>query len=257
LADNSDNLDHLLKAWPFTEGEVLVRCIAGDDGRELLQMRVDLGVLQLETRGRPDGQQPEGFETYYDYLIATAFAEGEGFQLSEQQCMEVDREFYQFYHRRVCWLALKKYSAAMRDAEHTLALMDFTSANTPDPEWAQLHEQYRPFVLFHKIQAEALVGLQRSAPHAAIQTLDRGLAEVERLFEGRGAGEYFEEDPFVLKLREMREAVFEHYRVEPTLEDPTPFQLSLAEQLADAIAKEQYELAAKIRDRIAIRRRGK
>ena len=29
--------------------------------------------------------------------------------MTEEQCQEVDREFVQFYHRRVCWLTLREY----------------------------------------------------------------------------------------------------------------------------------------------------
>ena len=44
----------------------------------------------------------------------------------------------------------------------------------------------------------------------------------------------------MLKLREMRDSVKEHYELGPTL----------TEQLADAIAAEQYEIAAELRDRM-------
>ena len=241
MTKRSQHLDHLLKQWPFEPGQVQVRQMQGGDGRDLLQMRVDMGMLQMEVAGRPDGQSPQGFETYYDYLVSLAFEEGESFELDDDRCTEIDREFYQFYHRRICWLTLKKYPEAIRDATHTLALMDFSSAYAPDPEWSLMHEQYRPFVLFHKIQAEALIQLEANTPEKAVEIIDEGLENLKKLFEKHGADEYFEEDSFVVKLSEMREAVIEHYELGP----------SLAEQLAEAIAAEQYELAAQLRDRIA------
>ena len=45
--------------------------------------------------------------------------------MSAHQCAESDREFIQFYHRRVAWLALRRHDQAIQDADHTLALMDF------------------------------------------------------------------------------------------------------------------------------------
>ena len=45
-----------------------MRQIQGKDGRDLLQMLVEMGILQMETNGRPDGVMQEGFEAYYDYL---------------------------------------------------------------------------------------------------------------------------------------------------------------------------------------------
>jgi hypothetical protein len=150
------DIDRILQEWPFQPGEVLARRVKAADGRQVLQMRVDMGVLQLETDGRPDGQHPGGAETYYDYLIAEAIREGDTFQLSPEQCIEADREFVQFYHRRICWLALREYRRAARDADHSLAFMDFVRKVSADEDWTVSHEQYRPFVMFHRVQAGAL-----------------------------------------------------------------------------------------------------
>lgn len=63
-----------------------------------------MGLLQMETpRVGLMGTWPQGAETYYDYLIAAAIQEGDEFELSEEQCGEADREFVQFYQRRLCW----------------------------------------------------------------------------------------------------------------------------------------------------------
>jgi hypothetical protein len=240
MSDDNRDLDPLLSDWPFEPGQPNVRRIEGADGRELLQMRVDMGLLQFESTGRPDGTQPGGCPTYYDHMMSIAFSEGPGFALNEERCREIDREFYQFYHRRICWLALKEYDKAVLDAEHTLRLMDFSSCNAPDKQWAMVHEQYRPFVLFHRTQAAALSRLEDSNPTAAVSVIDGGLKQLAEVFARHEAEEHFEDDPFVAKLREMRESVVEHFDVAP----------SLAEQLAEAIAAEEYERAAELRDRI-------
>jgi hypothetical protein len=235
-------VDHLLRAWPFAPGQPQVRRIAGDDGREVLQMRVDMGLLQLEATGRPDGEQPHGFATMYDYLVSAAFEEGQQFELSDERRVEIDREFYQYYHRRICWLALQDYARAAADAEHTLRLMDFTSANANDRQWAVMHEQYRPFVMFHHVQSQALTKLQANDPAAAVGVIGDGLDALAKLFAEHGAEEHFEEDLFVTKLREMQASIKSQFALGPTL----------TEQLAEAIAAEQYELAAKLRDKLAL-----
>jgi hypothetical protein len=153
---------------------------------------------------------------------------------------QIDLEFYQYYHRRICWLTLKKYAEAVKDAQHTLSLMDFSTSYAPDPEWSLLHEQYRPFVMFHKIQASALLDLEGSESESAVETIDKGLHSLAEVFEKHDATEHFEEDGFALKLQEMRDSIIKHYELSPPL----------AEQLAEAIAAEQYELAAELRDRM-------
>jgi hypothetical protein len=240
MSKRPQHLDYLLSEWAFAPGQVLVRQIQGEDGRDLLQMRIDLGILQMETKGRPDGVMPEGFETFYDYLVSLAFAEGQSFQLDDERCTQIDREFYQYYHRRICWLTLKKYAEVVEDAKHTLSLMDFSTSYAPDPEWADLHEQFRPFVMFHEIQASALLNLEENEPQSATETIDKGLQSLAEVFEKLDATEFFDEDGFVIKLREMHESIIEHYELDP----------SLAEQLAEAITAEQYELAAELRDRM-------
>ena len=85
------------------------RLLRAADGREVIQMRVELGLLQLEVDNRPDGQRP-GRDTYFEYLRGLAVHEGEDFELTEEQCAAADREFLQFYHRRICWLALREFS---------------------------------------------------------------------------------------------------------------------------------------------------
>ncbi|HEV3418428.1 MAG TPA: UvrB/UvrC motif-containing protein [Pirellulales bacterium] len=237
------DIDRILQEWPFQPGEVLARRVKAADGRQVLQMRVDMGVLQLETEGRPDGQHPGGAETYYEHLAAEAIREGDTFQLSPEQCVEADREFVQFYHRRICWLALREYRRAARDADHSLAFMDFVRKFSGDEDWTVSHEQYRPFVMFHRVQAGALAELEENGPEAAIGEVNRGLDRFRELFAEYEALDRFDTDELVSRLVELKESMRTHYQVGRTLD----------EQLADAVAAEEYELAAQLRDKLARR----
>src|SRR5262249_25497588 len=123
IAVNQD-IDNALQGWGYKPGVVQARLTTARDGRQVVQMRVDLGVLQMEVTGRPDGGRPHGQPTYLDYLKQKARAAARGerpFVLDEEQCQEADREFVQFYHRRISWLALRQYARAVADADHTLA----------------------------------------------------------------------------------------------------------------------------------------
>ena len=234
------DIDSLLRSWDFRPGEVNARLVKTRSGRHVLQMRIDMGVVQMETDLRPDGQRPNGAETYYDYLVGEVIREGENFRLSREQCTEADREFVQFYQRRLCWLSLRDYRRAARDADHSLAFMDFVREHAPDEEWMLSHEQYRPFVLFHRVQAATLAELEEHGPEAAISEINTGLTRFRELFARYDAAEQYAEDELVKRLEEMRESVRRRYEVGRTLD----------EQLADAVKAENYELAARIRDRI-------
>lgn len=241
----AQHIDHILRDWPYDPETVSVRIVTGADQRDVIQMRVDMGVLQLETTGRPDGARPHGNDTYFDYLLGESFRLGKNFAMDEEQCAEADREFVQFYHRRICWLALRRFSEAVRDADHTLAFMDFCRKHSPDEQWTLSHEQYRPFVLFHRTQAAALAELDDGqGPELAVQAINEGLERIRKVFEEFEAEEHFEDDDLVERLVDLRESLRDHYNVGRTLQ----------ERLAEAIEQEQYELAAALRDELAQRR---
>ena len=164
---------------------MIAREVRARDGRTVVQVRVELGVLQMEVGGRPDGTRPHGFATYLDYLRYRAAGRGQApggkappWTMSREHCTAADREFVQFYHRRVAWLALQRYDRALLDADHTLALMDFVCRHGADEEYIASHERFRGLVLFHRTQAAAALALERRKPEEAIDIVREG---VERL----------------------------------------------------------------------------
>jgi hypothetical protein len=240
----SQHIDHILKSWPYEPNGLGVR-IVDAKGREVIQMRLDMGLLQMECEGRPDGARPHGFPTYFEYLRNLVKGERQGFQLDESQCLQVDREFVQYYHRRICWLQLGNFERAVHDADHTLRLMDLCLAHSPSDAWTASHEQYRPFVMYHRTQAAALDHLQRDGQaELAIEEINRGLEGLKGVFAKHELDEQFDDDELVRRLVEFQETLRTRYDIKRTLH----------EQLYDAIASEQYELAAQIRDRIANRK---
>jgi hypothetical protein len=202
----NQDIDAALRGWDYKTGMVQARLVQAKDGRQIIQMRVDLGLLQIETTGRPDGTRPHDCATYFDYLkkqARVADRAGQSFVLSEEQCEEADREFMQFYHRRICWLALRNYLRAVADADHTLAFMDFICDHAPSEEYALAHEQYRGFVLFHRTQAAAAESVEHGDPETAIDAIHEGLSLMRQFFAAREAEELMDEDGMVQQLRKM------------------------------------------------------
>ena len=101
----SQDLNALLQEWPYEPGEIRVRTIVGTDGREKIQMRIDLGILQMETRGRPDGERPFGHDSLHDYHRARfdqhvrEHGSANGFSLSSEECSGLRQESLQYYYR--------------------------------------------------------------------------------------------------------------------------------------------------------------
>ena len=86
----------------------------------------------------------------------------------------------------------------------------------------------------------AHAALEEGGPEGAISEINAGLARFRDLFVRYDAEEQYADDELVRRLLEMRESVRQRYEIGPTLD----------EQLAEAVRAENYELAAKIRDRI-------
>lgn len=237
----NQDIDCILENWEFKPGVAQARLVQARDGRQVIQLRIDLGVLQLETTARPDGARPHGHATYFDYVqeqSRLARKAQRTFTLSEEQCQDADREFLQFYHRRMCWLALRQYARAIRDADHTLGFMDFVKRHAPSDEYLDAHEQYRGFVLFQRTQAAAALKVENNAPEEAINEIHLGLDQIRAFFAAYGREEEMEQDGMVRHLRHVEATLRQQYNIGATL----------TEQLQQAIAEEDYEKAARLRD---------
>lgn len=239
----SQDIDMVLEGWEYKPGVVQARMVQARNGRQVVQMRADLGILQMEVVGRPDGARPHGQPSYWVYLqdqARLARRHEQSFIMSEEQCQEADREFVQLYHRRICWLALRQYDRAMRDADHTLGLMDFVREHSPGDDYTQAHEQYRGFVLFQRTQAAAAFEVEKNKPEAAIDQIRAGLEQLRAFFISFDMEEQMEEDGMVQHLNKVQSSLRQEYNIDATLH----------EKLDQAVAAEDYEQAARLRDEL-------
>lgn len=249
------DIDDALQGWSHEPGEIAAREVRARDGRTVLQVRVELGILQLEAEGRPDGSRPHGFATYLDYLRHRAAGRGlvpggkaPTWTMSPEQRDEADREFVQYYHRRVAWLTLQRYDKALADADHTLALMDFVARHGDDDDYVASHERFRGLVLFQRAQANAAIALERRKPEEAVDAIHEGIDQLSRHqadWIEDSDDEELSYEPLIEQLRLLEGEVRKNFSVEKTLR----------EQLDEAVAGEDYEKAARLRDQIKSRQR--
>ena len=163
--------------------------------------------------------------------------------MSQEHCSETDREFVQFSHRRVAWLALMRYDRTLRDADHTLALMDFVAAHGIDESYVASHERFRGLVLFHRNQAAAAMALERRRPEEAIDVVREGIAQLARHQDEWFTDRDRDESPnqtLIEQLLVLEQEIRKNFGVNKTLR----------EQLDEAVVSEDYERAARLRDQI-------
>src|SRR5436853_6933887 len=171
------DLNTILKDWEHENGTIKVRKIIGLDGREKLQLRIDLGVLQMEMTGRPDGQRPHNCESllaYHQSRAVRADEQAEDYELSPEQCTELQQEGIQYYHRYLSLFQINDFEGVVRDTQRNLDLFTFVSEHTDREEFSWSLQQFRRYVLMMNTRAKASLLLGQGKFGEAIGEIERG-----------------------------------------------------------------------------------
>jgi hypothetical protein len=242
------NLDisGLLAGWQFVPGELSVRRIERDDRGPCIQVRMDLGLMQLEWAGRPDATRPHGFDSLLDYYLDARERwdrdRQEPFTLSRDACHQLSLEAMKYYWRRVSFFELKEYAKAELDAVHNLAILDLCEQYAEVEEDRQMADHHRSFVLAHWAQARALGCLERRDHSGALAQIREGIQRVETHLRNMGR---FDQLDDLAELRFLRE-----WEKEVDGARPRTAHEQLSSELRRAVEQEQFELAAALRDRL-------
>jgi len=239
----------ILRDWDSQPNEVTVRKIRGTEGQELVQMRLDLGVLQMEMSGRPDGKHPHGFDTLLDYhqeqLRQHRALHGEtddSYTVSEEECDEIRREAMQFYYRYLSLFHLGDYYEVIRDTNHNVQLFDFVRDHAIEESDRISMEQFRPYVLMMNARARACIALERQDFDRALELIDMGIEQIQEFLSSVGREELMESCREVQFLEEWKERILS--------KRPLSEEEQLRQELRSAVEQENYELAAQLRDRL-------
>src|SRR5436305_8165860 len=180
------DLNSLLRDWPHEPGAIKVRKIIGLDGREKLQLRIDLGVLQMEIAGRPDGERPHGHESllsYHQARAAKAERDGETYELNSDECAELQQEGIQYYHRYLSLFQINEFDGVIRDTQRNLDLFSFVDEHTDRDEIVWNFQQYRPYVLMMNTRAKASILLGDGKFAEAMKEIERGRDAITEFFQ--------------------------------------------------------------------------
>jgi hypothetical protein len=241
----SQDIRSIIAGWDYRPDELQARVITGDDGAEKIQVRVDLGLLQLELSGRPDGQRPHGYESlldYYEALQERAAASSSEFSLDHAACVQLMHEGLQYYRRYLSAFHLQRYELVIRDTERNLRLFRFVVRHAAQHRDKVEFDQYRPYVIMMRTRAVALLSLGRGDHGAVLAQIDDGIDQIRQFLR-----EYqqAENEGDCSELRFLL-----RWRREVELERPAGPIEQLERQLGLAVALEDYEEAARLRDQI-------
>lgn len=240
----NDDISHILKSWPHNEHDVNVRLIHAEDGRQVVQMRIDLGVLQMELDGRPDGKRPRNKESFLDFFEEKVQQRKDpaSFVLSPMDCFKLQQEAIQFYHRYLALIKLKDYSRVARDTTRNLRVFDLVEKYADNDEIVWQFIQHRPYVIMMNTRAIASMELDQSRFDDAINLIQQGISNIEA-FTAQWQERFGHESP---------ELEFLNYWMDEIAEKkPLSEEEQLSRELDKAVQEENYERAAELRDRLS------
>jgi hypothetical protein len=241
------DISRLLDDWEYQPGQVVVRRFSGRDGRDKIQLRVDLGLLQMNAEGRPDGKRPYGKPSLLEYYKARLAKyrqahedSEEGFKLGPEECAKLQLEALQYHHRYICLLQLEDYPAVIRDAERNLAVFEFVSKYAQAEEMVWALRQFQPQLLMVLTRARGAQALDAENYPLAIQHAEQGLEKIRAFFNDVGHAEGAEQSGEVQSLESWLE--------ELRAKRPLSQRERLERALQEAVQREDYERAARVRD---------
>src|SRR6266567_4696134 len=224
------DLNTILKDWSHENGNIKVRKIAGLDGREKLQLRVDLGVLQMELTGRPDGRRPHNCESLLEY--------------HQKRAARAEQEGIQYYHRYLSLFQINDFEGVVRDTQRNLDLFTFVARHTDREEFSWALQQFRPYVPMMNTRAKASILLGQGKFAEAIAEIERGREAIVDFLQQSNFPELASKSSEIAFLDEWLEEV--------KAKRPLSKLEIMQREMETAIAKELYERAAELRDAIKL-----
>jgi hypothetical protein len=244
----SHDLRRILAGWDYEPNQITVRRIVGDDGTVKLQMRLDLGVLQMEVAGRPDGKSPHGFQSLLEYHQHRRrhYVENNGtdlgFELTPGECQSMREEAVQYYHRYLAEFVLEDFEGVERDTARNLQVLDLCCNYAREESDRMILEQYRPYLVMMNTRAQAHLALRNGSFKTALARVEAGLSMIYEVMAESGQEEIFEETTEVNILRALRQEIATRLPADPLQR--------LEEELERAVLEERYEDATVLRDRM-------
>jgi hypothetical protein len=245
----SKDISSVLRGWAYEPGVINVRKIHGVDGMPKIQMRQDLGLLQMEMDGRPDGLRPHGYESlleYYENQLAEhqkSHGTELGFHLNQSQCALLREEAAQYYWRYLSLFVLEEFPGVVRDTGRNLRLLELCGKYADDEQDRLVLEQYRPYITMMHARAQASIFNAEKKYPEALEKLEEGLADIKEFFVRFGQEEAYSQSSEVRVLKKFARDVRKKIPVSPVIR--------LQRKLDKAVKDERYEEAARLRDKIA------
>jgi hypothetical protein len=243
----SFDISALLDQWDYQPGQVVVRKFRGRDGEDKIQLRVDLGLLQMNAKGRPDGKHPYGRESLLEYYmdLLEKFRrehnnEDKDFRLTPEDCARLQQEAIQYHHRYICLFQLEEFNGVIQDADRNLRVFDFVQKYAGSEELAWSLQQFRPQLLMMRVRARGAMALKDNRYDEVVRLVEEGLEEIRHFYREHERHDMLDQSGEIQSLESWLQEIHS--------KRPLTAREKLETALNEAVRNEEYEKAAQFRD---------
>src|SRR5713226_9078830 len=111
---------------------------------------------------------------YHQQRAGRAVQRGENYELTPEQCAELQQEGIQYYHRYLSLFQINDFEGVVRDTQRNLDLFAFVAEHTDREEFSWSLQQFRPYVLMMNTRAKASILLGQGKFAEAMGEIERG-----------------------------------------------------------------------------------
>lgn len=240
----SKDISSVVGGWNYDPGRVNARWITGVDGMPKVQLRLDLGVLQMEMDGRPDGTMPRGNTSLLEYYLSLEDKlsfDHPALRLNDEACAELQQEAVQYYYRYLAFAALGHLDGVVDDTRHNLEIFHLVARHAIDEEMAWQFLQFYAYVRMMNARANAEKALESKNFDKAIREIEEAMSDIEAFLDEY---EEIDEEGYLCEELDILAEILDTLRNRK----PRTREDELRENLQTAIANENYEQAAILRD---------
>lgn len=238
----------LLEAWPYRPDVIpAARELIAANGHRMIQLRMDIGILQMEATGRPDGTMPHGHDSLLAYYTAEESrlpGETLPYKFNMEVCTQLQNEATQYFHRSLAYTELKNWPLVIADTSHVLDIIDMVSEYAEDDDVVWQFVQIFPNLFLQNTRARVTLCTNTGDYPAARGIIEHALTEMQNYFTTQ-----FDppppDDPPPREIIALQEMMAELESNRPRSEEE-----ALAEEIQQAVQSEDYEKAATLRDRL-------
>jgi hypothetical protein len=199
----------------------------------------------MEMDGRPDGQRPHNCESllvYHQRRAARAEERGDEYELSPEQCGELQQEGVQYYHRYLSLFQIDDFEGVIRDTQRNLDLFSFVDEHSERDDLVWTFQQFRPYVLMMNTRAQVSILLAEGKFSEAIREIEAGRERISEFFQQSAFPE--------MEAKSSEIAFLDEWLEEVRAKRPLSKLELMEREMERAIAGELYERAAELRDAI-------